>query len=174
MTARSKEEERRAIGGTLRRGLQLGVRRSTPRISIAPVLATLASCLEVILIASDQAKLERPALETIEAMALGPELDGRIVRSHAAPVDRATARCPQCHRRRARPMTPRDACDARLAFRRAAVDEAIAFAFAKTTVLVTTSMRRRMCQCDLVAWTNAIEEYRRSGIAAWRSIGVEP
>jgi hypothetical protein len=54
----------------------------------------------------------------------------------------------------------------------ARIDDAVAYAFVKTTVLVTAASRPSMCDCDLRAWTAAIDEYTGSPDAAWRAIGV--
>ena len=70
-------------------------------------------------------------------------------------------------------MSVKDARDARRAVRRAGLDDAVAFAFSKTTILVTESNTFRICPCDLRAWRAALELYQREGPrGAWRSIGV--
>jgi hypothetical protein len=134
-------------------------------------LATLA---ELQLVRDDGTKRIRRALETIEGIGQAVDADGIVVRSAAAPHDEAGRRCLSCRRYPAKPMPPTDARDARSAVVRAGLDDAIAYAFARTTILVTASSRLRTCVCDLHAWKTALEEYRRDPSAAWRSMGVEP
>jgi hypothetical protein len=114
----------------------------------------------------------RPALETIEAFVDASLGWGPIVRVGGAAEDPSKPWCPVCGRREAKPMPPADAKDARRAVRRAGLDDAVAFAFSKTTILVTHSNQFRICPCDLRAWQRAIELYRCGPRAAWRSIGV--
>jgi hypothetical protein len=115
----------------------------------------------------------RPALETIEAFVEAAQASGPIVRLGGAAEDATTACCPFCRRHAAKPMSPRDAADARRAVRRAGLDDAVAFAFSKTTILVTESNRLRICPCDLQAWRSAVELYQHDPRAAWRSIGLD-
>lgn len=110
--------------------------------------------------------------ETIEGFLLASKADGAIVRSKIT-EDTNTKRCTHCRRHGAKPMVTRDAMDARRAVSRAGLDDAIAFAFAKSSVLVTQNNLMRICRCDLRAWRLALDEYKRDPRAAWASFRIE-
>jgi hypothetical protein len=114
----------------------------------------------------------RQVLETIEGFLLASHADGPIVRSKLT-EDTKGERCTKCRRYVAKPMGTSDALDARLAVYRAGLDDAIAFAFAKTSVLVTQNNLLRICRCDLAAWRLALDEYKRDPRAAWRSFRID-
>src|SRR5262249_35868911 len=117
-------------------------------------------------------RLRRPAVETMEAFLVASQLTGPIRRVPGAAEDKTTPKCAACGLRRARPMAPADALDVREAARRAGVDDRAAFAFARTTILLTESTWRRLCVCDQRAWENAIVDY--TGPGSWAALGVTP
>jgi hypothetical protein len=123
--------------------------------------------------ARDHAR-DKEARETIEGMAFLAYREGRITRSKASKQDRTAKRCPDCSHFPAKPMAREHIADVRRVVKRAGIDDAVAFAFAKTTVLVTVASRPWMCRCDLLAWANAVNEHRQDPAHAWRSIGVVP
>ena len=159
----------------LRRADQAIVRRWARKRSRRPLAQMIRFALSIYdpESTSENALPDRPLpLETIDAMASLVESRGRIVRSHAACQDRTTPRCPKCSRFAAKPMSAEEARLVRRVIEVAKLDDAVAFAFVKTNVLVTGASRESMCDCDLRAWTAAIDEYTRGSEAAWRAIGV--
>jgi len=146
--------------------------RSAPTGFVAPLLVTLVSLFERALHRNDPE--DRLALETIEAMARHADQNGRITRLRASRIGSTAARCPDCGLLPAKAMSAQEVRDVRHVVKLARIDDAVAFAFAKTTVLVTVTSRPSMCRCDLAAWSSAIDEYKRDPASAWRSLGVLP
>ncbi len=150
------------------------LRAGAPLMSFGVALVDLGRLYFELARAPDIRHRRGLALETIEGVAEASLGSGFIGRVPSSPRDATGRRCHDCRRYEAKPMSPRDARDARQAVRRAGLDDAVAYAFAKTTVLITASSRLRWCGCDVEAWQRAIEEYRGEGPAAWRRLGVAP
>jgi hypothetical protein len=160
---------RRARDAAFRRAFRKG---SLTRRSLARMVEILLSKYDPES-TSENALRGRPLpLETIEVMGRVAKKQGRITRSRATHQDPTTTRCPKCSCFAAKPMSAADARLVRRVIELARLDDAVAYAFVKTTVLVTAASRSSMCDCDLRAWTAAIAEYAGGPDAAWRAVGV--
>ena len=162
----------RALRRTRQAVFRRAARKRSARRSLARMISFVLSIYDPES-TSENALRDRPLpFETIEMMASLAKNRGRIIRSHAACQDPTTPRCPKCSRFAAKPMSAEEARLVRRVIEVAKLDDAVAFAFVRTSVLVTGASRESMCDCDLRAWTAAIDEYARGPDAAWRAIGV--
>lgn len=152
--------------------------RTTPArrhysVELAPLLGkgdpSCRSSRAIALPKKSRAAIRETLLGFVDAAKAG----ALVHRLEGATEDRKRPWCPICRRHGAKAMKPSECHLVRELVERAGLSDRVAYAFARTRIIVLESQAFRVCPCDLRAWRTACDDYTRMGrVVAWKTLGL--